>query len=127
MEEEQLRPIERTQTCEFPLVQQCLPNSAVRLSCDPPDSFVEVPVGPEQVRPEMPDDCVLRRSWNQLDDRKPVSHRIMITGGEYRPDLERRPTAPEPPARVDLPSTVHPEMGVQGEVITEPEQLMLTA
>ena len=127
MEEEQLRPIERAKTCEVPLVQQCLPNGAVGLSCDPPDSFVEVPVGPEQVRPEMPDDRVLRRRWNQLDDRKPVSHRIMITGGEYRPDFERRPTAPALPRRVDLPSTVHPEMGVQGEVVAEAKELVLAA
>ena len=127
MEEEQLRPIERAKTCEVPLVQQCLPNGAVGLSCDPPDSFVEVPVGPEQVRPEMPDDRVLRRRWNQLDDRKPVSHRIMITGGEYRPDFERRPTSPALPMRVDLPSTVHPEMGVQGEVVAEAKELVLAA
>ena len=97
MKEEQLRPIERAKTGEVPLVQQRLANRAVGLSGDPPDSLVEVPVGSQQVRPEMPDDCVLRRRRNQLDDGKPVSHSIMITRREHGrisnagPPLQRRP------------------------------------
>ena len=64
MEEEQLRAIERAKTSQVPLVQQRLADSAVGLSGDPLDSLVEVPVGPEQVGPEMPHDGVLRRRRN---------------------------------------------------------------
>jgi len=61
VEEEQLRSIERAETCKVPLVQQRLANRAVGLSGDPPDCLVEVPVGSKQVGPEMPDNGVLRR------------------------------------------------------------------
>jgi hypothetical protein len=127
VEEEQLRSIERAETCEVPLVQQCLTDCAAGLSGYTPGCLLEVPVGSEQVGPEVPHDCVLGRRWNQLDDGKPVSHGIMIIGREYGPDFKRGSTTPAPPARVDLPSAVHPEMRVQRELIAEPEQLVLAA
>jgi hypothetical protein len=127
MEEEQLCPIERAKTGQVPLVEQCLTNRPVGLSSDPLHRLVEVPVAAKQVGAEMSDDSVLRRRWNQLDDRKPVSHGIMIISGEYGPDFERGPTAPAPPMRVDLPRTVHSEMGVQREVVAEAKELVLAA
>jgi hypothetical protein len=127
MEKEQLRPIERAQTCEVPLVQQRLPNGVVGLSCDPPDGFVEVPIGPEQVGPEMPHNCALRRCRNELDHRESVSDDIMIISGEYGTDFEGWSTTPASPARVDLPDAVHPEVGMQSESVAQPEELMLAA
>ena len=127
VEEEQLRSIERAETCEVPLVQQRLANRAVGLSGDPPDCLVEVPIGSKQVGPEMPDNGVLRRCRNEFDDREPVANDIMIIGREYGTDFKRGSATPAPPARVDLPDAVHPEMGMQRELIAEPEQLVLAA
>jgi hypothetical protein len=127
MEEEQLRSIERAETCEVPLVQQGLTNPTVGLIGDPPDCLVEVPVGSEQIGPEMTYDFVLGRRGNHLDDREPVSHCIMITGREYRADFKRGSATPPPAARVDLPGAVHSEMRVQRELIAEPKQLVLAA
>jgi hypothetical protein len=127
MEEEQLRPIERAQTSEVPLVEQRLPNGAVGVSCDPPDSFVEVPVGPEQVGSKMPHDGVFGYRRNELDHRKSVSNDSMIISGEYGTDFKGWSTTPASPARVDLPDAVHPEVGMQCESVAQPEQLMLAA
>jgi hypothetical protein len=127
VEKEQLRAIERAETCEVPLVQQCLTDGAVGLSGDPPDCLLEVPAGPEEVGPEMPDNSVLRRCRNEFDDGEPVSHSIMIIGREYGTDFKRGSTTPASPARVNPPHAVHPEMRVQRELIAEPEQLVLAA
>src|SRR5215217_2740409 len=51
----------------------------------------------------------------------------MITGPEHGSDLKGRPASPAPTVGIDLPDAVHLEMGVQGEVVAEPEQLMLAA
>jgi hypothetical protein len=127
LEEEQLRSIERAETCEVPLVQQRLTNRVVGVRGDPPDCLVEVPVGSEQVGPEMPYNGVLRRCRNELDDREPVADGIMIIGREYGTDFKRGSATPAPPAGVDLPDAVHPEMRMQRELIAEPEQLVLAA
>ena len=73
----------------------------------------------------MPDDGVLGRCRNELDDWEPVSHCIMIIGAEYCSDFKGWSATPAPPARVDLPDAIHPEVSVQGERIAEPEQLVL--
>ena len=127
MEEEQLCPVEGAKTGQVPLVEQRFTNRAVGLSSDPLHRLVEVPVAAKQVGSEMSDGSVLRRRWNQLDDRKPISHDIMIIGGEYGPDFERGSTAPAPPTGIDLPRTVHSEVGVQREVVAEAEELVLAA
>jgi hypothetical protein len=128
VEEEQLRPIEGAQSCEVPLVQQRLTDGAVGLlSGDPPDSFVEVPVGPEQIGSEMPHDGVFSDCRNELDHGQPVSDDIMIIGAEYGTDFKGRSAAPAPPAREDLPDTIHPEVCVQRELVAQSEQLMLPA
>ena len=51
----------------------------------------------------------------------------MIIGREHGTDFERGPATPAPPMRVDLPDTVHPEVGVQREVVAEAEELVLAA
>src|SRR4029453_148604 len=76
LKEEQLRAIERANAGKVPLVHQGISNRAVGLSGNPPHRFGDVPIGAEQVGSEMSDNSVLRRRWNQLDDRKPVSHGI---------------------------------------------------
>jgi hypothetical protein len=125
LQEEQLCSIERAQSCQVPLVEQGFTDRAVRLSGDSPHSLVGVPVRSEQVGPEMPDDGVLGRCRYEFDDGEAVSHRIMIIGAEYRSDFKGWSATPAPPARVDPPDAIHPEVSVQGERIAEPEQLML--
>ena len=49
----------------------------------------------------------------------------MITGCEHSPDFKARSATPAPPAWIDPPGAVHLEMGVQCEVVAEPEQLVL--
>ena len=88
---------------------------------------VEVPVGPEQIGSEMAHDGVFSGRRNELDHRKPVSDDIMIIGAEYGTDFIGRSAAPTPPAKVDLPDTIHPEVCVQRELVAQPEQLMLAA
>ena len=127
MEEQQLRPIESTDTGEVSLVEQRFTNCAVGLSGDAPDSFVGVPVGSKQVGPEMSHHAVLGSGRNQLDHGQPVPHSIMIISREHGTNFEGGSATPAPPVGIDLPRTVHPEVSVQGELITEPEQLMLTA
>jgi hypothetical protein len=49
----------------------------------------------------------------------------MITGREHSPDFKARSATPTPAAWIDPPGAVHLEMGVQCEVVAEPEQLVL--
>jgi hypothetical protein len=127
LKEEQLRSIERADTCEVSLIQQCFTDRTIGLSCHPPHCLVGVPVRSEQVGPEMSYDGFLGRCRNELEDRKPVSDYIVIIGPQYRSDFKDRSTTPAPSARIDLPDAIHPEVGVQGELVTEPEQLVLAA
>ena len=127
LEEEHLRPIERADTCQVSLIQQCFADRAIGLSGDPPDSLVGVPVRSEQVGPEMPYDGVLGRGRNKLDDWQPISHCVMIMGPEYCSDFKGRSATPAPSPRVDFPGAIHPEVSVQGERIAEPKQLVLAA
>jgi hypothetical protein len=78
LKEKQLGSIEGAETRQIPLIKQCFPNRAVRFSGDPPDGLLRIPIGSEQVRPEMPNNSVLRRCGKKLDHRKPVSDHIMI-------------------------------------------------
>jgi hypothetical protein len=127
MEEQQLRPIEGTDTGEVALVEQRFTNCAVGLIGYAPDSFVGVPVGSKQVGPEMSHDAVLGSGRNQLDHGQPVSDGIMIIGREYGTNFEGGSPTPAPPVGIDPPSTVHPEVSVQGEVVAEAEELVLAA
>ena len=127
VKEEQLRSIKGPETGEIPLIEQCLPNRTVGLRSNAPDSLVQVPVRPEEVRPKMPHNSVLGGCRNEFDDGQPVSDCIMITGREHGADLERWSAAPVASPRVDLPHSVHPEVGMQCELVAESEQLVLTA
>jgi hypothetical protein len=127
LQEEELRAIEGADTGQIALIQQRFTNRAVGLSTDPPDSLVEVPIGAEEVWAKMSDNCVLISGRNQFHDGEPVADYVVITGREHSADLELRASAPLPTARVDLPHPVHLEVGVQGELIAEAEELMLTA
>ena len=69
VEEEQLCSIERSKSSEVSLVQQRLTNGAVRLTGEPLDRLLRIPIRSEQVRPKMPDDGVFRGCRNELDDR----------------------------------------------------------
>jgi hypothetical protein len=62
------------------LVQQSFTNRAFGLSSDSPNGLIRVPVRPEQVGPEMPHHGLFGRGRNELDNREPVSHDIMIIG-----------------------------------------------
>ena len=86
---------------------------------DPAYRLVEVPVRAEQVGSEVADDAVLVRGRHQLDHRQPVADAPVLRGGQHRPDLELRAAGPPPAGRVDPPGAVHPEVGVQGEVVGE--------
>jgi hypothetical protein len=127
MEKEQLRSIESPEPCEVPLIEQCLPNRAVRLGINPLDCLVHIPVGPEEVGPKMSHNSVLSCSRNEFHDGQPISDSIMIIGREHGTDLERRFAAPAPSSTVDLPNPVHLEVRVQGELVAESEQLVLAA
>jgi len=127
LEEKHLRPIERAETREVSLVQQCFTDRAIGMSGDPPHSLLRVPVTSKQVGPEMPDDGVLGRGRKELDDREPISHCIMIMDPEHCSDFKGRSAIPAPAMRVNPPGAVHPEVSVQSERIAEPEQLMLAA
>jgi hypothetical protein len=127
LKEEQLRSVERAETREVSLIQQCFTDRAIGLSRDPPHSLVGVPVRSEQVWAEMAYDGVLSRCRNELEDGKPVSHYIMIIGSEYRSDFKGRSATPAPSAWIDLPDAIHPEVSVQSERIAQPEQLMLAS
>jgi hypothetical protein len=51
----------------------------------------------------------------------------MITGRQHSPDFKARSATPAPAARIDLPDAVHLEMGVQCEIVAEPEELVFAA
>src|SRR5687768_11856510 len=51
----------------------------------------------------------------------------MILGGQHSADLELRSSGPPTPSRIDPPDAIHPEVGVQTELVGEAEQLMLAA
>ena len=127
MQEEQLRSIEGAKACQISLIKQSLADGAVRLSGNPSDSLVEVPIRPEQIRPEMSDNGVLCSRGNELDDREPISDRIMITSCQNGANLKCRSSTPAPSPRIDLPHPIHLEMSVEGELVAEPEQLVLAA
>jgi hypothetical protein len=127
MQEQQLRSIEGAKACQISLIKQSLADRAVRLSGKPSDCLVEIPIRPEQIRSEMSDNRVLSSRRNELDDRKPISDRIMITRGQDGANLKCRSSTPAPSPRIDLPHPIHLEMCVEGELVAEPEQLVLTA
>jgi hypothetical protein len=127
MQEQQLRSIEGAKACQISLIKQSLADRAVRLSGNPSDSLVEVPIRPEEIRPEMSDNGVLCSRGNELDDRKPISDRIMITSCQNGADLKCRSSTPALSPRIDLPDPIHLEMRVEGELVAEPEQLVLAA
>jgi hypothetical protein len=127
MQEEQLRSIEGAKACQISLIKQSLADGAVRLSGNPADSLVEVPIRPEQIRPEMSDNGVLCSRGNELDDREPISDCIMITRCQNGANLKCRSSSPAPSPRIDPPHPIHLEMGVEGELVAEPEQLVLAA
>jgi hypothetical protein len=125
MQEKQLCAIERAETSEVALIQEGFTNCPVRLCGDPPNSLIGIPVRTQHVRPKMPNNGVLRRRRDKLNNRQSIPDRIMIISSEHGAYFKARPAAPAPTPRVDLPGAVHLEMGVQGEVVAEPEQLML--
>jgi hypothetical protein len=127
VKEQQFGSIKGAEAGQVPLVQQCFAYCPVRLGGNAPDSLIQIPVGAEQIRSEMPDNGIFRSGRNELDNREPVSDGIMITCREHGADFERRSAAPAPTPRVDLPGAVHLEVGMQREVVAEPEQLMLAA
>jgi hypothetical protein len=69
LEEEQLCSIEGSKSSEVSLVQQGLTNGAVRLSGEPPDRLLRIPIRSQEVRPKMPDNGVFRGCRNEFDDR----------------------------------------------------------
>ena len=69
LEEEQLCSIESSKSSEVSLIQQGFTNGAIKLSGEPPDRFIRIPIRPKQVRPQMSDNGVLRRCRNKFDDR----------------------------------------------------------
>jgi hypothetical protein len=69
LEEEQLCSIERSKSSEVSLVQQGLTDGAVRLTSEPLDRLLRIPVRSEKVRPKMPDNGSFRGCRNELDDR----------------------------------------------------------
>jgi hypothetical protein len=97
------------------------------MSGEAPHGLVRIPVEPEQVRPEIANNSVLGVCRNKFDDRQPIADDIMITRGKHRPDLKGGSTTPTPAPGVDLPRSVHLEVGVQGELIAKAEQLMFAA
>jgi hypothetical protein len=127
LEEEQLRSIERAETGQIPLIKQSFPDRAVGLSGESPDGLLRIPIRSKQVGPEVSDNGVLGRGGNKLDHRKPVSDRIMIIRRQHGTNFECWPATPTTASRKDLPDTVHLEMSVQGELIAQPEQLVLAA
>jgi hypothetical protein len=127
MQKEQLSSIEGSDTGQIPLIQQCLTDRTVGPSGDPPDGLIQIPVGAEQVRTKVSDNGVLISGRYKFHDREPVADYVMITSCEHGTDLERGPATPAPAPSVDPPDPVHPEVGVQSELIAEPEHLMFTA
>jgi hypothetical protein len=127
LEEEQLRSIEGAETGQIPLIKQCFPNRAVRLSGESPDGLLRIPIRSKQVGTKVPDNGVLGRGSNKLDHRKPISDRIMIICRQHGTNFECRPATPTTASGKDLPGTVHLEMSVQGELVAKPEQLVLAA
>jgi hypothetical protein len=69
----------------------------------------------------MPDDRVLRSCRNEFDDGKPISDGIMISGCQHGANLKCGSSAPAAAALIDLPDPVHLEVGVQRELVAEPE------
>jgi len=127
LQEEQLRAIEGADTGEIALIQQRFTDRAVGLSSDPPDSLIKVPIGAEEVWAKMSDNGVLISGRNQLHDGKPVADYVMIISCEHGANLKIGTSAPPPTARANLPHPVHLEMGMQGDLIAEAEDLMLAA
>jgi len=121
MEEEQFGSIEGANASQVPLIEQGLADRAVGSGGNSPDSLVQVPIGPEKVRPEMPDDRVLRSRRNEFDDGKPISDGIMISGCQHGANLKCGSSTPAAAALIDLPDPVHLEVGVQRELVAEPE------
>jgi len=44
LKKKQLGSIEGAETRQIPLIKQCFPNRAVRLSGDPPDGLLRIPI-----------------------------------------------------------------------------------
>ena len=104
-----------------------MPDLGVRRGEQPRTASSAVPVRPEHVRPEVPDDRVLVGGRQQVDDRQPVADGLPRRRLEHRPHLPLRPAGPAVAGPVEVPGAVHPEVRVQRQPARQPGQQVLAA
>ncbi len=128
-QEQRLRLVEVPHPGQIPLIEQRLRDRRLRTGLDPPRRLGRVPVGPQQIRPEMPDQALLLRRRHQLEVVQVVADRHRPGAPQHHPDQMRGPPGPPLTRRVGPPRPVHPQVRVQGEarlpVPRQPQQQML--
>ncbi len=89
------------------------------------------PRGPSPSRagrdPRCPTTMCSSGGRQEFDDRQPITDGVGVGRPEHRPDLERLTAGPAASPWERPPGAVHPEVGVQGVAVAEPEQLVLAA
>jgi len=108
------------------LVEQCLGDGSARIEEKSADHFIGVPVGPEQVGAEMPDERVFggggdeRNVVNAVADRRP--HCIAKDDADVVVRIVHRLAR-----GMNAPLAIHAQMAVQRLTRVEPDQDVLAA
>ena len=114
-QEQRLGHVEGADAGEVALVEQRLSDRAFRRRAQPANRVVRVPVGPEQVRPEVPDNPAFVRGGDEVQHPQLVPDRRPVVVREDSPDVALATAPPALAGAVHVPGAVHAQVAVQGQ------------